>query len=48
MPSVGTNLEKGTGLGLSLSLDIIKKLGGNINLQSQEGKGTQVEVVLYQ
>lgn len=46
MPSVGTNQEKGTGLGLSLSLDIVKKLGGSINIQSQEGKGTQVEVEL--
>ncbi len=46
MPSVGTNQEKGTGLGLSLSLDIVKKLGGNLDIQSQEGKGTQVEVAL--
>lgn len=46
VPSVGTNQEKGTGLGLSLSADIVKKLGGNLNIQSQEGKGTQVVVAL--
>ena len=45
-PTVGTKQEKGTGLGLSLSADIVKKLGGAIQLKSQEGKGTQVVVAL--
>lgn len=45
-PTVGTNQEKGTGLGLSLSFDIVKKLGGNLNFKSQEGKGTLVTVAL--
>lgn len=45
-PNVGTNKEKGTGLGLGLSLDIAKKLGGDIQVNSQEGKGTQVVVSL--
>lgn len=46
VPSAGTNQEKGTGLGLGLSLDIMKKLGGSLNIKSQEGKGTQVLVAL--
>ena len=46
LPSVGTNKEKGTGLGLSLSHDIVQKLGGSLNIQSKQGKGTQVVVAL--
>jgi len=46
VPSVGTNQEKGTGLGLNLSLDIVRKLGGSLKIQSKEGKGTQIAVVL--
>lgn len=35
-----TTKKKGTGLGLYISYGIIKKLGGNINVSSEEGKGT--------
>ena len=45
-PSEGTKQEKGTGLGLGLSLDIAKKLGGDIVVKSQVGKGTKVYVNL--
>ena len=31
---------KGTGLGLSISQNIIRTLGGSIELQSKEGEGT--------
>lgn len=37
---------KGTGLGLSTALSIIDNHGGFINLQSQEGKGTQFQIYL--
>lgn len=37
---------KGTGLGLSLSYGIIKDLGGEINIYSQLGSGTKVEITL--
>ncbi|WP_373495862.1 sensor histidine kinase [Aquiflexum sp.] len=37
---------QGTGLGLSLSYDIIKAHGGEINLDSQEGKGTTFNIIL--
>ncbi len=37
---------KGTGLGLSISYDIIKKHGGQIELQSKIGEGTTFSVVL--
>ena len=35
---------KGTGLGLWVSYDIIAKMGGNINVSSEEGKGTTFTV----
>jgi two-component system NtrC family sensor kinase len=37
---------KGTGLGLSVSLNIIKSLGGDIDVQSTVGIGTQFTVIL--
>ncbi|MBC2715886.1 MAG: HAMP domain-containing protein [Desulfobacteraceae bacterium] len=37
---------KGTGLGLSVSFGIVKEHGGNIRVQSEEGKGTKFFVWL--
>lgn len=37
---------KGTGLGLSISHGIVKKLGGNIHVDSIEGKGTTFTITL--
>lgn len=37
---------QGTGLGLSLSYDVIKAHGGDINVETAEGKGTQFKLQL--
>ena len=37
---------KGTGLGLALSLDILKRHGGDIRVRSEVGRGTKFTVVL--
>ncbi len=44
-----TTKKKGTGLGLYISYGIIKKLGGDVAIQSSEGKGTMftIEIPVY-
>lgn len=37
---------KGTGLGLSITYNIIKNTGGGIQVQSEEGKGSQFSILL--
>lgn len=45
-PFFTTKGGKGTGLGLPITYGIIKKLGGDIEVQSKEGKGTTMTVYL--
>jgi signal transduction histidine kinase len=35
---------QGTGLGMSLSYDIIKAHGGEINVHSEQGVGTEISI----
>ncbi|MFH2099445.1 MAG: ATP-binding protein, partial [Pseudomonadota bacterium] len=45
-PFVTTKGRGGTGLGLSITYGIVQKLGGNIELESQEGVGTTFTITL--
>ncbi|MBL0716961.1 MAG: ATP-binding protein [Desulfosarcina sp.] len=45
-PFFSTKKEKGTGLGLSITYGIIKKLGGNISVESSPGEGSVFTVDL--
>jgi signal transduction histidine kinase len=38
--------QHGTGLGMMITQEIIKKHGGQIEIESEEGKGTMVSVYL--
>ncbi|MBM3436762.1 MAG: HAMP domain-containing histidine kinase, partial [Bacteroidetes bacterium] len=42
----GTNNEKGSGLGLKLVWDFVHYHNGNINVESEEGKGSTFSVSL--
>jgi len=39
-----TTKDKGTGLGLSVSYSIMKRLGGDISVESEEGVGTKFKI----
>jgi len=45
-PFFTTKGESGTGLGLSLSQKLVKQHGGRLHIESEEGKGTKVDIHL--
>ncbi|MEQ9303210.1 MAG: tetratricopeptide repeat protein, partial [Marinoscillum sp.] len=45
--SNGTENEKGSGLGLILCKELIEKVGGKIDVKSQEGQGTEFFLKFY-
>ena len=45
-PFFTTKKGKGTGLGLSITYGIIKRLGGDISVESQQGVGTTLTITL--
>jgi signal transduction histidine kinase len=42
----GTEKEKGTGLGLSMCQYFLSKINGTLNVESEPGKGTRIDVIL--
>ena len=41
-----TTKNTGTGLGLSISASIMKRMGGELRIESEPGSGTSVHVIL--
>jgi len=44
--NIGTNNERGTGIGLLISLELIRSLGGRINIESEINKGSTFVIIL--
>ena len=45
--SMGTNGEKGNGLGLALCYDFMRRLGGNIQVESEKGAGSTFKIFFF-
>ena len=45
-PFYSTKKDKGTGLGMFITYGIVRRLGGDIHVESEEGKGSTVRVTL--
>ena len=45
-PFYSTKKDKGTGLGMFITYGIVRRLGGDIRVDSEEGRGSTVRVTL--
>ena len=45
-PFYSTKKDKGTGLGMFITYGIVRKLGGEIHVQSEEGRGSTISITL--
>ncbi len=45
-PFYSTKADKGTGLGMFITYGIVRRLGGEIHVESEEGRGSVVRVIL--
>ena len=45
-PFYSTKKDKGTGLGMFITYGIVRRLGGSIDVESEEGRGTTFTITL--
>ena len=45
-PFYSTKKNKGTGLGMFITYGIVRRLGGDIRVESEEGRGSVVRIIL--
>ena len=45
-PFYSTKKDKGTGLGMFITYGIVRRLGGDIDVESEEGRGTTFTITL--
>ena len=45
-PFYSTKKDKGTGLGMFITYGIVRRLGGEIVVESEEGRGSVIRIIL--
>jgi signal transduction histidine kinase len=44
--TAGTQKEKGLGVGLKLCIQLLKRMGGNLEIKSEPGQGTEMKIII--